>query len=148
MDPPDFPLYAGEFEAANTETLSYLRPIIVEMMEHLDASEITVTFKQKWCDSFDNDEILSMFQRYFRFLPLNNLKEILLVPEYGANKNLHFHGIIRGRAKELSSLKGFLNKRFGRSTISMIRSHEDYARYLQKEQDHTDIEDIIHYKYD
>ena len=121
---------------------------MVEMMEHMDSSEITITFKQKWRDSFDNDEILSMFQRYFRFLPLNNLKEILLVPEYGANKNLHFHGLIRGRAKELSSLKGFLNKRFGRSTISMIKYPDSYVEYLLKEQKETDLEDIIHHKYD
>lgn len=131
----------------DTNVLSYLRPLMEKMLEYKDSSEITITFKQSWRNDFTNDEIIKFVERYFRFLPLNNLKEVILVPEYGANKNLHFHGIIRGKAKSLSELKGFLNKRFGRSTISNVKYVESYVKYLLKEQEETDPDDIIHMTY-
>lgn len=125
-------------------TLSYLRPIMERMIEHTDCSEITITFKQTYRDNFDNEEITNMLKRYFMFVPLQDMKQLLLVPEYGNNSNLHFHGLIRGKKKDMSSLKLFLNKRFGRSTISMVRYPDSYIKYMLKEQDETtDLEDII-----
>jgi len=134
-------------KGTNTEPLSYLCPLIEGMIEKLDASEVTITFRQSWRDNLQNHEIIRMIERYFRFLPLTYIREVLLVPEYGTNNNLHFHGIIRGKACDLSELKTFLNKRFGRSTICTIRCTEHYAQYLVKEQADTDVEDIIHFKF-
>lgn len=134
-------------EGENTDTLSYLRPLIESMVDKLDASEVTITFKQSWRDNLQNHEIIRMIERYFRFLPLTYIREVLLVPEYGANRNLHFHGILRGKVSDMSELKIFLNRRFGRSTISAIQCPAHYGEYIMKEQEDTDINDIIHFKY-
>lgn len=142
------PIRCIERCGGDTTTLSYLRPIMERMLEHLDSSEITITFKQIYRDNLDNDEIIKLIKRYFRFLPLNDIRELLLIPEYGQNKNLHFHGIIRGKSKSLSGLKGFLNKRFGRSTISNIKYPDSYINYLLKEQEETDKDDILHIAYE
>lgn len=123
--------------------------IVDTMLEQLDSSEITITFKPKYRDILSNIEISSLMRRYFRFLPLNNLKEIILIPEYGQNKNLHYHGIIRGKASSVSELKGFLNRRFGRTTITSIRNTENYKKYIFKEQEGPDCtEEYIWYNYE
>ena len=145
--------------SGNSNTLSNCRitdpvqehidEIVDTMLEQLDSSEITITFKPKYRDTLTNGEISSMMRTYFRFLPLNHLKEIILIPEYGNNKNLHYHGIIRGKASSVSELKGFLNRRFGRSTITSIRNTENYKNYIFKEQEGPDCtEEYIYYNYD
>lgn len=116
----------------------FVETVIERMANSLDASEVTITFKPTYRVNNTNYEIITFMRRYFRFLPLNLLKEIILLPEYGENKNLHFHGIVRGKASSVSELKGFLNRRFGRSTIATIRQPEKYVKYMLKEQ-----EDII-----
>lgn len=116
----------------------FVETVIDRMANSLDASEITITFKPTYRVNNTNYEIIAFMRKYFRFLPLNLLKEIILLPEYGENKNLHFHGIIRGKASSVSELKGFLNRRFGRSTIATIRYPDKYTKYMLKEQ-----EDII-----
>jgi len=127
----------------------HMDEIVDTMLEQLDSSEITITFKQKYRDILANSEISSITAKYFRFLPLNKLKEIILIPEYGNNKNLHYHGIIRGKASSVSELKGFLNRRFGRTTITSIRNTENYKKYIFKEQEGPDCtEDYIYYKYE
>lgn len=131
----------------DTTTLSYLRPIIERMMNTMDKSEITITFKQNYRDQWDNNDISAMIKRYFRFLPSKDITEVLLVPEYGNNHNLHYHGLIRGKAKEKSDLKSWMNKRFGRSTITMVRHEERYVEYLLKEQKDSLINDIVYYDY-
>lgn len=105
-----------------------------EMTDKLDASEITITFSDTFMNHFnDMDEIISLIRRYFASLPLSGIREILLVPEYGATLRLHFHGVIRGTKKDCASLLRWLRKRFGRTTISMIRNTEEYKRYILKE---------------
>lgn len=130
--------------------LSYLRPIMDKMMDNnMDYAEISITFRQKWRDMFNNTELKRMINRYFRFLPLSDIREILLIPEYGDSKNLHYHGIIRGKASELSELKTFLNHRFGRSRIATVRKPEDYKKYMLKEQQGlTDLDEYIYYNYE
>lgn len=116
----------------------FVEKVIDRMANSLDASEITITFKPTYRVNNTNYEIIAFMRKYFRFLPLNLLKEVIILPEYGENKNLHFHGIIRGKASSVSELKGFLNRRFGRATVSTIRYPDKYIKYLLKEQ-----EDII-----
>lgn len=122
--------------------LSNCRILVDQMVNKMDASEITITFKQKYRDILTNSEISKTIAKYFRFLPLNHIREILLIPEYGTNKNLHYHGIIRGRAASVSELKGFLNRRFGRTTITSIRNTEKYKEYILKEQTNYDCDYI------
>ena len=136
----------------DSKPLSNRRPtveyLIDKMVNTLDASEVTITFKPIYRVNNTNLEIINFMRKYFRFLPLNLLREIILIPEYGCNKNLHFHGIIRGKASSVSELKGFLNRRFGRSTISNIRYPEQYQNYLLKEQEEDITEaDYIYYDY-
>lgn len=146
---------ASEMEtktAAIQQPLSNCRPfvekVIDRMANSLDASEITITFKPTYRVNNTNYEIISFMRKYFRFLPLNILKEVILLPEYGANKNLHFHGIIRGKASSVSELKGFLNRRFGRATVSTIRYPDKYTKYMLKEQEETiDYKDMIYCDY-
>ena len=127
----------------------HIDEIVDTMLEQLDSSEITITFKQKYRDTLTNSEISLMMRKYFRFLPLDHLKEIILIPEYGNNKNLHYHGIIRGKASSVSELKGFLNRRFGRTTITSIRNTENYKKYIFKEQEGPDCtDDYIYCKYE
>jgi len=137
MDPKDKSLESGGNSPACR--------IAARLVTCLDASEITITFKPKW-DVLRDDEIRSIIQRYFTFLPFNSIKEILLIPEYGDNSRLHYHGIIRANKKELSELKKFLRSRFGFSTISMIRQPEKYLTYLFKE--HPEEEDTIYRDYE
>ena len=142
---------ASEMEtktAAIQNTLSnrrqFVENVINRMANSSDASEVTITFKQTYRNNNTNYEIIAFMRKYFRFLPLN-LKEIILLPEYGDNKNLHFHGIIRGKASSVSELKGFLNRRFGRCTIATIRRPENYIKYLLKEQEDIILEDDFIY---
>ena len=116
----------------------FVETVIDRMANSLDASEISITFKPIYRVNNTNYEIMAFMRKYFRFLPLNLLKEIILLPEYGESKNLHFHGIIRGKASSVSELKGFLNRRFGRSTVATIRHPDKYIKYMLKEQ-----EDVI-----
>ncbi|AUM61971.1 putative Rep [uncultured virus] len=132
----------------NTTTLSYCRSRMEQMIEQLDSSEITITFKQKWRDEFTNDEIHQMIIKYFGSIPLTDLRELLLISEYGENRNLHYHGIIRGKLKDVSQLKSFLNKRFGRTEIKVIKYPQSYVKYMLKEQTEEEIEgSMIYYKY-
>lgn len=136
-----------ENKAAIQDTLSYCRPIMEQMVSQLDSSEITITFKQTWRDTMDNEDIMRMMKKYFNSIPLNDLRELILVPEYGESLNLHYHGVIRGKLKDVSSLKTFLNRKFGRTEIKNIKYPDSYVKYMLKEQDETDIEDIIYIKY-
>lgn len=131
-------------------TLSNLRSLearVERMVEAKDSAEITITFKQKYRDTWDNDELIIYMKRYFAFMPLN-LKEILLVTEYGDNMNLHFHGILRGTAKDKSTVKSYCNKRIGRTTVSTIRNTQKYKEYLLKEQTRETLKDIIYFNYE
>lgn len=135
---------------ANRNTLSDLRLGKVEkyvqfLLDKPKAMEITITFKPKWREEYDNQEIIAALRRYFRLNgPLISMEHLLLVTEYGENLNLHFHGIIVAKPKDLSQFKIWLNKRFGRSTISYIRHPESYAKYLLKEQTTSEmLDDII-----
>lgn len=123
----------------------FVEKVIERMVNSLDASEVTITFKQTYRNNNTNYEIIAFMRKYFQFLPLNLIKEIILLPEYGENKNLHFHGIIRGKASSVSELKGFLNRRFGRSTIATIRKPENYVKYMLKEQEDIILEDDFIY---
>lgn len=135
--------------SAIQNTLSNCRTRAERMVNKRDCAEITITFKPKWRDNFDNEEIIVLVRRYFKALPLNDIREVLLIPEYGSNLNIHFHGLIRGRVKDLSTLKGFLNKRLGRSTISSVQLPKNYVDYILKEvvKNETTMKDII-YVYD
>ena len=53
----------------------HIDEIVDTMLEQLDSSEITITFKPKYRDILSNIEISSLMRRYFRFLPLNNLRK-------------------------------------------------------------------------
>lgn len=120
---------------------------VERMVEAKDASEITITFKPKYRETWDNDELIIYIKRYFAFMPLN-LKEVVLVTEYGDNLNLHFHGIIRGTSKDKSQLKTYLNKRIGRSTVSTIRNTIKYKEYLLKEQTIDTLKDVIYFDFE
>lgn len=123
-----------EIEAAINNPLSNCRPIMEQMMEQLDASEITITFKDTFMDTLgDIDMVISLIGRYFSSLPFNDIREIILVPEYGDTNRLHFHGVIRASAKTKASLLLFLKKRFGRSEIKTIRNTVNYLNYMLKE---------------
>jgi len=129
--------------------LSNCRMMAEKMVNTMDSSEITITFKQKYRDMMTNEEISLIMRKYFRFLPLNHIRELILIPEYGQNKNLHYHGIIRGKASSVSELKGFLNRRFGRTTITTIRNTEQYLKYILKEQtEELSYDDYIYYNYE
>lgn len=127
--------------------LSYCRTTMEQMLERLDASEISITFKQQWRDLKTNEEIKEMIRKYFNYLPFNGLRELIMITEYGTSKHLHYHGIIRGKVKDLSELNNMLNKRFGRSYIRTIKYPESYVKYMMKEQDDDLIEDMIYIKY-
>jgi len=121
-------------EAAIHNPLSNCRPIMETMMEQLDASEITITFKESFMETLgDIDMVISLIGRYFASLPFNDIREIILVPEYGETNRLHFHGVIRASAKTKASLLLFLKKRFGRSEIKTIRNTISYLNYMLKE---------------
>lgn len=108
--------------------------IIESLVNDTKTSEITITFRDSFINQFnDMDDIIQTIEHYFKFLPTNTIHKILLVPEYGETSRIHFHGLIRGSRKELSSLLLWLKKRFGRSTISMIKYPERYKDYLLKE---------------
>lgn len=122
----------------------HIEPLIDEMIGQLDASEITITFRDKFLNEFqDMDELISLLTRYFEYLPFNGIKEILLVAEYGETSRIHFHGIIRATCKEKATLLQWLKKRFGRTTIRTIRDIEKYREYLLKE----NPEDYIYKRY-
>lgn len=121
-------------EAQIRNTLSDLCPRMVELALKQDVCEITVTFKQHYRDNFNNTEIHHMLYRYIKYMPLNGLYELFLIGEYGDNHNLHYHGIVRGTRNALSQVKIYLNRRFGRTSISTIRDIYSYVKYLMKEQ--------------
>jgi len=111
-----------------------LGTLIDHMVDELDSSEITITFRDKFINQFQNmDEIIHLIKHYFTYLPFNDIKELLLIPEYGSTSRIHFHGIIRMKSKDKATLLLWLKKRFGRSTISMIRNPIDYKKYMLKE---------------
>lgn len=99
-------------------------------------SEISITFKQIYRNTYTNLEIEYLIMKYIDYcIDYFDLDYILLVSEYGESHNLHFHGLIKGNRKNLSEMKLWLNKRWGRSTIKSIQYTESYAKYLMKEQD-------------
>lgn len=101
------------------------------MVNELDASEITLTFRAGY-DELDDNEIKEYINKYFRFVPLN-LRELFLVAEYGETNRLHFHGIVRGTHKDMSQLLKWIKRRFGRATIKTISHPEQYNQYIWKE---------------
>lgn len=127
----------AEKNTAIQQPLSNCRVIMEELIStnvsQLDASEITITFRDKFIDSMnDMDEIIRYIELYFRFIPLK-LTSIFLIPEYGDTNRIHFHGIIRGKRKDIATLLLWLKRRFGRSTIATIRNTTKYHKYLLKE---------------
>lgn len=127
----------AEKNTAIQQPLSNCRTMMEELIltniSQSDASEITITFRDKFIDSMnDMDELIRYIELYFRFIPLN-LTSILLIPEYGNTNRIHFHGIIRGTRKEKATLLLWLKRRFGRSTIATIRNTTSYHKYLLKE---------------
>lgn len=133
-------------DAAIQKSLSYRR-ITTEINNHIDeCSEITITFKQRYRDILNDDEIHNLISSYMKWAyDFLNLNYILLIQEYGDNNNLHYHGLIRGKAKYLSQLKGLLNRRFGRNTIRCIRNTLRYTDYLLKEQSKDTLNKVIIY---
>lgn len=101
------------------------------MVNELDASEITLTFRSGY-DELDDNELKEYINKYFRFVPLN-LREIFLVAEYGDTNRLHFHGIVRGTHKDMSQLLKWTKRRFGRTTIKTIAHPDKYNEYIWKE---------------
>lgn len=125
-------------------TKDLITSYINNMIDEDDASEITITFRDQFMSHYENtSEIFHLLKRWLRFLPLSYIREILLVPEYGETNRLHFHGIIRAKAKDKSDLLMFLKKRFGRATITSIRNTQKYKEYMLKE----DPEEFIHMLY-
>lgn len=112
---------------------SEFRKIYDSMLDHF-ASEITITFKQKFRDAMDNDEIETVLAEFFcDMLTHNKLDRLILIREYGDSHNLHYHGLINLRGNgnaDLSSLKSFLCKKFGRTTIKAVNKSHRYLNYL------------------
>jgi len=129
-------------EPAIQRTLSYCRLKLEHLKSHIDrlcdkpnSSEISITFKPKWRDLYDNLEMKNYIYNYFESMVKQlDIYYVVLVPEYGSNKNLHYHGLIGGSAETLSQLKIFMNRRFGRCYIRSIKYVESYKKYLVKEQ--------------
>lgn len=125
-------------------TIDLITSYIDNMIEEKDASEITITFRDKFLNNYENtSEIFHLLKRWLRFLPLSYIREILLIPEYGETNRIHFHGIIRAKAKDKSDMLMFLKKRFGRATIATIRNTQQYKEYMLKEKP----EEFIHVLY-
>ena len=108
--------------------LSNFRLWVDHLMGEYKCSEITITFTDKWRKQFDEDDIRYLLVRWFRAIPLD-INMVLLLPEYGKNMNIHYHGLISGNHKNLAKMKQFLNHRLGRRTISVIRMVEQYKDY-------------------
>lgn len=123
----------------------WLEMTVEDMLEKHDSSEITITFKQKWRDQFNNDEIHAFLKEYFLKNDIFDYKEIILFREFGDNLNMHYHGIVRGLASKKSQLKTWLNRRLGFTFIRMVRNTERYKNYLFKEQ--LDIDQYKHVIY-
>lgn len=139
-----FPL-SGE---AIHPTLSYCRPKMKQMVEQKDASEIAITFKQKYRDEFTNDDIMDLVRRFCESYP-EEIREMILVPEFGEiSLHLHYHGIIRSTLKVKSDLQRTLKRRFGKSEIHMIQYTESYVDYICKQIEQNDWSpwDIIYIK--
>lgn len=140
--------YFENSEAAIQNPLSYRRKRrekVEKLIEkHIeDSSEITITFKEIYREQLDNDEIMALMSKYFAAnANVHNLRWLLLIPEYGDNNNLHFHGLVKAKHKDLSQLQSWLKRRFGRTTIRSIKYTESYKKYLMKEQDEDYIECI------
>jgi len=134
----------------DTNTLSYRRarrdrlvPFIEEFMNDLNISEITITFKECYRQSYDNYFIHRLVEAYFQDLIYKyDIMQVLLIPEYGDNHHLHFHGLIQGGSKDISQILTFLKRRFGRTTIRMVKYPESYKKYLLKEQTKDPLGDI------
>ena len=114
------------------------------MEDHLDSSEITITFKDKYLNNInDMDDVIKLLEKYFLFVPVNGIKDYILIPEYGQNSRIHFHGVIRGTAKAKATLLLLLRRRFGFTEIKMIRDNRKYLDYIFKE--NPDPDDVIEY---
>ena len=64
----------------DSKPLSNRRPtveyLIDKMVNTLDASEVTITFKPIYRVNNTNLEIINFMRKYFRFLPLNLLRKL------------------------------------------------------------------------
>lgn len=130
-------------ECGGTNTLSYRRmsrencsKIIDTMMEDLRTAEVTITFKEKFRTNFQNSDLFYIVQKIIdnQFNMYKTLSEVLLIPEYGNNNHLHFHGLITATKPDLSNMLNAYKRILGRSEIKMIKYPESYKRYLLKEQ--------------
>ena len=135
-------------EGGDTNTLSYrrsgrenLEKLITALVNSPRAAEITITFRESYRKLYDDYEIVKLIEAYMKdsIEHFDDIEEILLVSEYGDNHQLHFHGVIIGRARDLSQLLTYMKRRFGRTTIRMIKYPESYKKYLLKEQPNDDV---------
>lgn len=95
----------------------------------LDASEISITFKEEFRNKYTDYEIKKVLTEY---LSIHRI-QVILYPEYGDNTHLHYHGVVRGRKIVLSELLKALKKYFGRTTLRMIKNPARYKEYIRKE---------------
>lgn len=109
----------------------------------LNGMEITITFKQSIRDKYNDTEIRNTLIKWLNINCHNKLRYIL-IPEYGDNFNLHYHGVIwsinNTIKTAISNLKRDLRREFGFTYIRYIRNYDKYMIYINKEQKEEDKE--------
>lgn len=93
-------------------------------------SEFSITFRKEYRNVMDDLSIRNLVSRTLKIYPDI---QYVLYPEYGKNKNLHYHGIIKGTNYMLSLVKNGCNRTFGITYVRSIQYTESYYKYIKKE---------------
>lgn len=94
-----------------------------------NSSEITITFKPIYRAKYSDVEQAKIIRLMLQVYDIN----YILIPEFGQNMNLHYHGVIAGKSSTKSTVKKELLRLIGRTEIRNIQFVESYLQYLQKE---------------
>lgn len=104
-------------------------------IEDIKASEITITFKPIYRNKYIDLEISKIVRLFM--MPYAKASYIL-VPEYGDNYNLHYHGVIIAPSNLKSQIKKESNLLLGRTELKSIQYTQSYLKYCLKERDNID----------